>query len=101
MADGTCEMPKMRLEKVPAQADNLIDCIAENSERIGVALERKLEQLNTEQAKIDDELSLSAPCEHDRTTDVMPLLDGFSLLPMRVKRVVAGELIAKILVGEG
>ena len=92
---------KMRLEEVSAQADNLIDRIAESSERIGAALERKLEQLLTEQAKINDELSLTSACEPDRDADVMSLLDGFALLPMKVKRVVAGELIGKILVNEG
>ena len=94
---------KMRLEEVSQKADNLIDRIAESSERIGAALEKKLDGLLAEQAQINEELAHIAEHgdAHDSSADVQRLMDDFAVLPRAVKRAIAGELIEKILVSEG
>ncbi len=93
---------KMRLEEVTAQADNLIDRIAESNKRIAAALEKKLDTLLAEQDKIYDELSLITEKEAKRRgdADVTQLLEAFADLPLKTKRAIAGELIGKLLVSE-
>ncbi len=93
---------KMRLEEVSQQADNLIDRIAESNERIGAALEKKLDSLLAEQSEINEEIVRRTENIRKQGSDhnILPLIDGFSSLPLTVKRAVAGELISKILVTE-
>lgn len=100
-ADPRVNKLKMRLEEVSVQADNLVDRIAESSERIGAALESKLEQLLAEQARLNDEMSRLAAQAGGCTDDVLPLLDTFDTLPLNVRRAVAGALIKKVLVSDG
>ncbi len=91
---------KMRLEEVSQQADNLIDRIAESSERIGTALEIKLEKLLEEQEKLNAEISHLSEQKNNSSVDVISVMKHFPVLPMSVKRAVAGELISRMLITE-
>lgn len=92
---------KMRLEQVTQQSDNLIDRIAESGEKIAAALEKKLNALLTEQARLEDELAALTHKASNSYDDLLPLLLDFQSLPREMKRAIAGELIERVRVGEG
>lgn len=92
---------KMQLETLNTQIDNLVDKIAETSAAIGKVLEEKLEKLIAEREGIRGELDRLGDTKQRRSyEEVIPLLDEFPEMPTEVKRQIAGEFIAKVLMWE-
>lgn len=92
---------KMQLEALNTQIDNLVDKIAVTSAAIGQVLEEKLERLITEREGIRRELDKLGGTQPRRSyEDVIPLLDEFPEMPTDVKRQIAGQFIAKVLMWE-
>lgn len=92
---------KMQLETLNAQIDNLVCKITETSAAIGKVLEEKLERLITEREGVQHELDkLGGGRPKQPYEEVIPLLDSFAELPVDVRRRIAGEFIAKVLLWE-
>lgn len=92
---------KMQLETLNTQIDNLVDKIAETSAAIGKVLEEKLEKLIAEREGIRGELDRLGGTKQRRSyEEVIPLLDEFPEMPTEVRRQIAGEFIAKVLMWE-
>lgn len=92
---------KMRLETLNTQIDNLVCRITETSAVIGKVLEEKLEQLIAEREEVQSQLEkLSEPKQRLSYEAVIPLLDKFPEMPVEVRRQIAGQFIAKVLMWE-
>ncbi len=92
---------KMQLEELNSRIDNLVDKIAETSAAISRVLEEKLERLIAERDKIQQELDkLGGAKPRQSYESVIPLLDEFPVMPVEVKRQIAGEFISKVLMWE-
>lgn len=92
---------KMQLETLNTQIDNLVDKIAVTSAAIGQVLEEKLERLIAEREGIRQELDKLGGTQPRRSyEDVIPLLDEFPEMPTEVRRQIAGQFIAKVLMWE-
>lgn len=93
---------KMRLETLNTQIDNLVDKIAETSEAVGAVLEQKLEALIAERRELQSELDkLAAPSDQKLSfSDLFPLLDEFTVMPLDIKQRIARQFIAKVLLWE-
>ena len=92
---------KMRLEALNVQIDNLVDKITETTEAIGAVLEKKLEALIAERAEIQSELDKLGDAKTKLAySDVIPLIDEFSEMPLETKREIARQFIVKILLWE-
>ncbi len=93
---------KMQLESLSTQIDNLVDKIAETSSAIGKVLEEKLERLISERESVRRELDkLGAAAKPGLLYgDVIPLIDEFEEMPLEMKRDIAGQFIAKVLLWE-
>ena len=92
---------KMQLETLNSQIDNLVDKIAETSAAIGKVLEEKLERLIAEREGVRQELEkLGGDKPRQSYESVIPLLDEFPDMPTEVKRQIASQFIAKVLMWE-
>lgn len=92
---------KMKLETLNSQIDNLVCKITETTAAIGKVLEEKLGQLISERESIKAELEkLGEPKQRRSYEAVIPLLDKFPEMPVEVKRQIAEQFIAKVLMWE-
>lgn len=91
----------MQLETLNSQIDNLVDKIAETSAAIGKVLKEKLERLIAERESVRQELDkLGGDKPRQSYESVIPLLDEFPDMPTEVKRQIASQFIAKVLMWE-
>ena len=92
---------KMKLETLNSQIENLVCKITETTAAIGKVLEEKLGQLISERDSIKAELDkLGEPKQRRSYEAVIPLLDKFPEMPVEVKRQIAEQFIAKVLMWE-
>ena len=92
---------KMKLETLNSQIENLVCKITETTAAIGKVLEEKLGQLISERESIKAELDkLGEPKQRRSYEAVIPLLDRFPEMPVEVKRQIAEQFIAKVLMWE-
>lgn len=92
---------KMKLETLNSQIENLVCKITETTAAIGKVLEEKLGQLISERESIKAELDkLGEPKQRRSYEAVIPLLDKFPEMPVEVKRQIAEQFIAKVLMWE-
>lgn len=92
---------KMQLETLNSQIDNLVCKISETTAAIGKVLEEKLERLIAERESVKAALDkLGGPEQRRSYEAVIPLLDKFPEMPVEVKRQIAEQFIAKVLMWE-
>lgn len=92
---------KMQLETLNSHIDNLVCKITETTDAIGKVLEEKLERLVAERESVQTELDkLDEPKQRQSYETVIPLLDKFPEMPVEVKRQIAEQFIAKVLMWE-
>lgn len=92
---------KMQMETLNSQIDNLVCKITETTDAIGKVLEEKLERLIAERESVQAEMDkLGEPKQRQSYEVVIPLLDKFPEMPVEVKRQIAEQFIAKVLMWE-
>lgn len=92
---------KMQLETLDSHIDNLVCKITETTDIIGKVLEEKLGHLISERESVRSELDkLGITKQQQSYETVIPMLDRFLEMPTDIKRQIAEQFIAKVLIWE-
>ncbi len=92
---------KMQLETLDSHIDNLVCKITETTDVIGKVLEEKLGRLISERESVRSELDkLGITKQQQSYETVIPMLDRFLEMPTDIKRQIAEQFIAKVLIWE-